>query len=376
MPKEVNPRIILTGGGTGGHRYPLVAVWEEIRRQAPLAQALYVGGEHDMKRMSEVAPELPRCSLATGKLRRYVSWENVRDLGRVVRGYRQAVKIVREYQPQVVMAKGGYVSVPLAWAAARAGIPVVTHESDAVLGLANRLVGRSARVICTSFEESIYPEQWRSKMIHTGPIIRSELVVASRRRSLELKKWRGLAIPSNKPVILVLGGSQGAAQINDLVFQALPALLKLGLVVIHQTGPAHYETALTRRQRLPALKRSGYQVADYLQVEEMGRCLRRANLAISRAGSSIFELALFGLPSILIPLSTSAGGHQAKNATYFAQRDAAVVLDGEKASATDLVEAVKQVINPGRAQVLSDNVKRLGQPKGAKLVAEQVLQYV
>lgn len=352
-------RVVLSGGGTGGHRLPVLAVLERLRAAGEV-KAYYFGTETDIASPEIKASGLSTVAITSGKLRRYLSWRNLSDLYLVWRGYTLAKKALAEIKPYVVFVKGGYVSIPVALAARRLGIPVITHESDAHLGLANRIIGRRADRVATSFPTTVFPRSWQGRLVETGPIIRRSLLGA-----------KPLAVSKKRPVVLVLGGSQGAARVNRLVWAALPWLVNRA-TVIHQTGTKDAPEARAVKERLGGGR--NYQPTPYF--ESLDRELARADLVISRSGSTVFELALFGLPTILIPLSTSAGDHQMKNARYFEKMGAAVVLDERHLTDRQFQAVVRRLLrSSARRQALGRAIAALARTKGAEKVAELIMAY-
>lgn len=326
--------------------------------------AYYFGTAADVASPEIVASGWPTVTITSGKLRRYFSWRNLTDAGLVWRGWRTALAALKQLQPDVVFVKGGYVSVPVALAARRLHIPVITHESDAVIGLANRLISRAARVVAVTYPVDSYALGARRKLRWTGPIIRPELAG---------DVWRSRPKPKQ---IMILGGSQGAKRINELIFDSLDELTKL-VTVRHQTGGAGIEEARQRRQALSVGQRRRYQPVDFISdPAELVAELAKSDLVISRGGSTVFELALLGMPAILIPLSTSAGGHQSANAAHFKRHRAAVVLDETKVTAAELTTVIKRLLaSSSRRAALSRQMRQLAVEDGAANVARLILEH-
>jgi len=370
-------KIGLTGGGTGGHRIPLVAVCQELHAQNAAAKLFYVGSSADCQSPEIKGLAIPTYTVAAGKLRRYFDWATFGDVIRVWQGFWQARRILKEQHPIVLFSKGGFVSVPVVLAAATLRIPIITHESDVVMGLANRISSRFARTICTAYPIEHYRSLPKQKLVMTGNLIRHELVVAAKKSPTAKSGYTvgGRAVASGKPSIVVLGGSQGAHRINELVAALLPQLLPT-FTVIHQSGSGDAEWLQQKRQALPAELKTAYFPIASLNVDELGSALAAAFIIISRAGSVISELALFGKPTVLIPLSSSAGGHQLRNATIYANKNAAVLLTEEHLTSGKLLSTLQKLYKdePYR-QSLEKNLQRLREKNGSAAVAKLLLAY-
>ena len=320
-------KIILTGGGTAGHVTPNLALLPALKERgfSPVYIGTYTGME---KGLAEDAG-LPYYGISSGKLRRYFSLRNFTDPFRVLKGYSDAKKILKEVKPSVVFSKGGFVTVPVVRAAASLGIPVVIHESDMTPGLANKLSYGAASKICCNFPETVKllpPE----KAVLTGSPIRQELFEGSREKALAFTGLSG-----KKPVLLVVGGSLGAGPVNDVVRAALPQLLA-SFDIVHLCGKGKTDESLNGTE--------GYVQYEYIS-SEMADLFALADLVISRAGANaICEIRALAIPNVLIPLSAAASrGDQILNANSFAERGFSLVLPEEEATAETLLSAVRSV---------------------------------
>ena len=234
MPKL---KVVFAGGGTGGHRWPLIAVYDALKKVHSV-KAWYFGTDTDVESAEIRSRDWEVVTITSGKLRRYWSTRNISDLFLVWRGWRLAAKHLVEIKPDVIFVKGGYVSVPVALAARKLRIPLITHESDTVLGLANRIIAQLAKSVAVSYPVTTYGSKRLHKMVYTGPIIRDDLL-----------KVRPITKKGRVPKILVLGGSQGAARINQLIWSSIELLVERAQIT-HQTGPAGLVTADSVRQEL------------------------------------------------------------------------------------------------------------------------------
>ncbi len=287
-------KIVLTGGGTAGHVTPNIALLPALRQAG--YEISYMGSYDGIEKRLIADFDIPYTGISTGKLRRYLDIRNLTDPFRVIKGFSEARKYLKSYCPDVVFSKGGFVSVPVVRAAAALGIPCILHESDMTPGLANRLCFPVAKKICCNFPETMQmlPE---GKAVLTGSPIRSELAQGNRIAGLDL-----CGFTANRPVILVIGGSLGAANVNKAVRDALPRLLE-DFQVVHLCGKDKIDNLL--------LTTSGYKQFEYVKTE-LKDLFAMADIVISRAGAnSICELLALKKPNVLIPLpAASSRGDQ------------------------------------------------------------------
>ena len=296
--------------------------------------------------------------ITSGKLRRYLSFENFVDFFKVWGAFWQAYWILLKEKPQVLFSKGGYVSLPVAWAAWARGIPVVTHESDLVPGLATRLIAKVARKVCVSFREST--NYFGSKAVWTGNPVRSEILQGDKQRGYALT---GFTV--SKQTILVMGGSQGARSINEVLEQILPELVK-NLQVVHITG----------KHQL-AFKSPNYFAAEFLK-EELKDIYAISDLLVARAGAAtLFELAAVSKPSILIPLGPPASrGEQLKNAELFSNQGAAFVIKPADLNAENLLKSITDLSsNEKLRQEMSQKIAKFYTKEAAHEIRKILEQY-
>ena len=319
-------KIILTGGGSAGHVTPNLALLPQL--QAEGIEVHYIGTADGIERtiVSERS-DITYHVISSGKLRRYFSWKNFTDPFRVLRGMFQARRIMREVKPAAVFSKGGFVSVPVVIAAHGKHIPVVTHESDYTPGLANKINAKFADKICVTFEDTL--SHVGAKGVHTGTPIRPELYEGDKERGLSF-----LGFDDKKPILLVMGGSLGAAAVNDAVRAALPKLL-LSYDIVHLCGKGKVEESLAQ---------PGYRQFEYVN-EELADVLAATDIVVSRAGANaVFEFLALSKPALLIPLPRSASrGDQILNAGYFARKGFAMVLEQESLTPETLLDAVNDL---------------------------------
>jgi UDP-N-acetylglucosamine--N-acetylmuramyl-(pentapeptide) pyrophosphoryl-undecaprenol N-acetylglucosamine transferase len=338
-------RIVLTGSGSGGHFYPLIAIAEAIitrsREQKLLAPELCLMAPDAYDPDALARHGISYQYVPAGKMRRYASFANIADMVRTLLGSLVALWKLFKLYPDVIMSKGSYTSVPIILAAIFLRIPIVIHESDAQPGRANKLAARFARAIAVTYdtESPYFPAQ---KTLRTGIPTRGRLL-----KPAASDPYAELGItPAGRPLIFVLGGSQGAERINDLIATSLDLLLS-HYTILHQTGEAHAaivtETAHALTKQKENLLR--YHVRGFLDVDAMSAALRACALVISRAGSgSINEIALSGKPSILIPIPEEISHDQRLNAYTYARTGAAIVMEEKNLTPHLLVAEIDRIM--------------------------------
>ena len=375
--KKIN--IVYTGGGTSGHRAPLIAVHQALA-QIAIVKATYIGTKEDAQ--SKDIKTLTKYDVViheieAGKFRRYWSVDNFKDIPKIFKGYFQAKKIILESQAQIIFAKGGFVSVPVVMAAKSLKIPIITHESDVVMGLANRFNSKKAKVICTAYPKEYYRGINKTKLIYTGNLIREELIHIAKSKIIKKKiKIGGRRLEASKPILLILGGSQGSHRINEIII-SLQGVLSEKYIIVHQTGVGDIEWLNSKRQETSVEEQKSYFPIDILNVSQLADILKMSNLVISRSGSIISEIALFGKPTILIPLASSAGGHQLRNARIFEEKGGAKIIKEENLTPKKLLDLIVKIHNSDKTlKKMEKGMKSLKDSKGAKRVAKIIIKNV
>lgn len=320
-------RIILTGGGTAGHVTPNIALLPRLKELGYDIQ--YIGSYTGIEKELIEPFGIPYHGISSGKLRRYFSVQNFTDPFRVLKGFREAHKLIRQLKPDVIFSKGGFVSVPVVLAGKRCKVPVIIHESDMTPGLANKIAIPSAAKVCCNFPETLksLPE---GKAVLTGSPIRQELLSGNKIAAMDMCHFT-----SDKPVILVIGGSLGAVAVNNAVREALPELLK-DFQIIHLCGKGKMNESLKDVE--------GYCQFEYIK-NELRNLFALADIVISRAGANaICELLALHKPNLLIPLSANASrGDQILNARSFERQGFSLVLEEEQLTKETLLAAVKNL---------------------------------
>ena len=320
-------RIILTGGGTAGHVTPNIALLPRLKELGYDIHYIgsYTGIEKDLIKQFEI----PYHGISSGKLRRYFSVQNFTDPFRVLKGFREANKLIKELNPDVIFSKGGFVSVPVVMAGKRRHVPTIIHESDMTPGLANKISIPSATKVCCNFPETL-EHLPKEKAVLTGSPIRQELLEGSRSAALEF-----CGLTDDKPVILIIGGSLGSVAVNNAVRSVLPELLK-DFHVIHLCGKGKMDDSLK------SLK--GYVQFEYIQ-NQLKDLFALTDVVISRAGANaICELLALHKPNLLIPLSANASrGDQILNARSFERQGFSIVLEEEELNKDTLLDSIHKL---------------------------------
>lgn len=321
-------KILMTGGGTAGHVTPNIALMPALKEAG--YEISYIGSYEGMEKELIKEQGIPYYGISSGKLRRYFDWKNFSDPFKVLKGYGEAVHLIKKLKPDVVFSKGGFVSVPVIFAAKHCHVPAIIHESDLTPGLANRLAIPKAEKVCCNFPETLQylPD---GKAVLTGSPIRQELLHGSRERAIALCGFKD----DKKPVLLIVGGSLGSKNINNAVRSILPELLS-NFQIIHLCGKGNLDASLQGVV--------GYAQFEYAK-EELTDFFALADLVISRAGAnSICELLALHKPNILIPLSQAASrGDQILNAKSFRKQGFSYVLQEEQLTKETLLAAVSEV---------------------------------
>lgn len=369
----MSKRIVLVGGGSGGHVYPLMAVAEALRATDPAAE-LIVFGEGPFLDRAMKESGLPYVRILAGKLHRYFNPLIIWDIIKSVLGFFQNLWLMLRYMPDAVFCKGGYVSVMPALVAKMYAIPVYTHESDSVPGVANRIIGKLATAVFTSFE-SAAPYFKAGKSILVGNPVRPELLNGDKSAALSQFNFR-----ADKKIILVAGGSQGAKRINDAILEALNQLVQ-SFQIIHQAGDSQLAVVKASVDQLmkegeksygPVIS-ANYRLYPFFNSQDQALAYAAADIIISRGGASnIFEIASLGKPAIIIPITNSASDHQMQNAVEF-QKYGAVVIEEANITPHIIVNQLQELLQPDRYASVSAKVKTFAKPAAATQIAQALL---
>jgi UDP-N-acetylglucosamine--N-acetylmuramyl-(pentapeptide) pyrophosphoryl-undecaprenol N-acetylglucosamine transferase len=319
-------RIILTGGGTAGHVSPNIALIPDLQNDG--WEVIYIGSQNGIEKQLVSAVNIPYYGIASGKLRRYFSWQNFIDPFKVIKGVFDAYGAIAKIKPQVIFSKGGFVTVPVIFAGWLQRVPIIIHESDFSSGLANRLSIPFANLICVTFPETVqHLSKYGSKVKHTGLPIRRDLLRGNPELGRQL-----CGFTADLPVLFVVGGSTGSARINQAL-RAILDKLTVSYQVVHACGKGNIDPNLEGHPHYRQFEYLGTELADVLAM---------ADLVVSRSGANaVFELLTLRKPNLLIPLSKkSSRGDQILNAQSFRSRGYSAVLEEEHLTDTNLLAAI------------------------------------
>jgi len=363
---EDNLRIIISGGGTGGHIFPAIAIANAIKAMQPTAQIIFVGalGRMEMQRVPAAGYDikgLPICGFNRKNL-----LKNFAVLFKIWKSQRMAKRIIKDFKPMVAVGVGGYASGPTLNQCAAMGIPCLIQEQNSYAGVTNKLLAKKASRICVAYEgmERFFP---KDKIVLTGNPVRQQLLDTQLTKAEAL---RSFALEPSRKTILIVGGSLGARTINESVLAHLEEIKASGVQVIWQTGKIYFEDIkrqLAEKEAMPMLKPTDF-------IADMGAAYRAADLVISRAGaSSISEFCLIGKPVILVPSPNVAEDHQTKNALALVNRQAAQLVKDAEATEKLIPLALKTVNNDQTLSLLSHNIKQMALRNSAETIAKEVI---
>lgn len=370
-------RIFFTGGGTGGHIFPIIAIVREIKKISKKEiDFFYLGPKDKFSKIFLSQEGIKVKTIFAGKIRRYFTlksfFQNLLDiLFKIPVGILQSFFYIFVFAPDLIFSKGGFGSVPTIIAGWLLRVPIFLHESDAVPGMVNRFFAKLSLEIFVSFPRTLYFSP--KKMLLVGNPIRKELLEGSKKEAKDFFK-----LSNEKPVVLILGGSQGSQRINDKILEILPEILK-EFEIIHQTGEKNFQEIKTESEViLPPELEKFYHPFPFLNEEALKQAYAVSDLIVSRAGSgSIFEIAAVGKPSILIPLPEAAQNHQFKNAYTFARTGASIVLEEENFTPHFFLEKLRYLLsNFNELEKMSLSAKEFSKPLAAKIIANYILDYL
>jgi UDP-N-acetylglucosamine--N-acetylmuramyl-(pentapeptide) pyrophosphoryl-undecaprenol N-acetylglucosamine transferase len=357
-------RFIISGGGTGGHIYPAVAIANQIRSVHPQADILFVGakGRMEMTRVPEAGYPI------IGGLQRRLTLANLSFPFKVISSIRAARRIIQDFKPDAVVGVGGYASAPVLFAGTSLGVPSLIQEQNSYAGITNKLLSKRVNKICVAYEgmESFFPAQ---KLVLTGNPVRQDIVQADDKRA-EGQAFFHLA--ADKKTILVIGGSLGARTINQSTLLHLQQLADAGYQLIWQTGKNYFSQA---QDALASLAVPGMQAFDF--IRRMDLAYAAADVVISRAGAlSISELCLVGKPVILVPSPNVAEDHQTKNAMALVKAQAALLVKDADARDHLYEAALALLANAGQQRALAQNIRAFGRPNAAAAIVDEILKLI
>lgn len=365
MSKEL--RVIISGGGTGGHIFPAIAIANELKARVSGVKILFVGaeGRMEMERVPKAGYEIR--GLKIMGLSRKNMLKNVKVLYHYMKSKQESRNIVREFKPDVAIGVGGYASGPCVGAAGDMDVPVLLQEQNSYAGVTNKMLSKKAKSICVAYEgmDKFFPVE---KIVMTGNPIRSELCANNITRELAAKAF---GLDPSKRTILIVGGSLGARTVNESVLRNLELIRQQNVQIIWQTGKFYSQEiadALAEKG-----KPANLYVCDF--IADMAKAYKAADLVISRAGAcSISELQVLGKPCILVPSPNVAEDHQTKNAMALVKKDAAVCVRDNEARMTLIPRAIEIVNDALRLSSLAQNIALMGKPEATKQIVDEILR--
>ena len=365
MKKEY--RIIVSGGGTGGHIFPALSIADAIKRKHPTAKILFVGADNrmEMQRVPDAGYEIVGLPIAGFDRKNLL--KNIKVLWLILKSQRMGKKIIKDFAPEGAVGVGGYASGPTLKMAASMNIPTLIQEQNSYAGVTNKILAKKAKVICVAYDgmERFFPHE---KIKLTGNPVRKSLIDMRSNRSEALKR---MGLEEGKKCVLIVGGSLGARSINESIMAQIELIrANSDIQFVWQTGKLYFEEM---KQRVAAAgKPDNLTVTDF--VSNMADALSAANLVVSRAGAgSISEFALLGKAVILVPSPNVSEDHQTKNAMALVEKDAAIYVADAKAKEELVAKAIETVNDDTKIASLEENIEKMGRPNAAEEIAEEVM---
>jgi UDP-N-acetylglucosamine--N-acetylmuramyl-(pentapeptide) pyrophosphoryl-undecaprenol N-acetylglucosamine transferase len=366
MNRQEHKRIIISGGGTGGHIFPAISVANALRKTDPEIDILFVGAEGRMEMEKVPASGYRIIGLPVAGFYRKLTFQNFTVLFRLFKSLFAAKKIINEFNPDVVIGFGGYASGPVLRQAGRMGIPTLIQEQNSYAGVTNRLLARKASVICVAYDgmQKYFPAE---KIIRTGNPVRQNFDDIDILKDEALTFFR---LKKGSPVVLVLGGSLGAGTINKSLSSSLQKMIDSDLQWLWQTGK-NYFNDIKEKVSHSACK----SISVHPFINRMDYAFAAADIIVSRAGAgTISELCLVGKPVILVPSPNVAEDHQSRNAAALSEKKAALVVSDKQAVKCLVDEAIKLVANTKKRNIISENIKKMAERDADIRIAEEVLK--
>ncbi|MCS6796590.1 MAG: undecaprenyldiphospho-muramoylpentapeptide beta-N-acetylglucosaminyltransferase [Raineya sp.] len=359
-------RVIISGGGTGGHIYPAIAIANELKHQAPATEILFVGANNRMEMQKVPLAGYKIIGLDIAGIQRKLSLENLRFPIKLFKSLKNAREIIKEFRPDVCVGVGGYASAPTLLMASFMKIPTLIQEQNSYAGIANKVLARKAQKICVAYPQmdKYFP---KGKIVFTGNPVRKDILELENKRATALQYF---GLHENKKTLLIIGGSLGARTINLSIQKNLKRLIENDIQVIWQTGKHFYTTA---QRSVADEKTSLIKVFEFINVMDLAYAA--ADVVISRAGAlSISELCLAGKPCILVPSPNVAEDHQTKNAQVLVNNKAALMVADKHAEAFLVGDAIDLLYDELLQKELQRNIKRFAKPNAAQEIVREIMQ--
>lgn len=370
-------RVLLTGGGTGGHIYPALAVARRLQEMDSEVELLYVGTKRGLESTIVPREKIPFKTIEIEGFMRSLNFEgikyNLRSIHLFLKSISEAKKIIRTFQPDVVLGTGGYVSAPICYAASKEGIATVVHEQNSFLGLTNKFLLRYIDRLAISFDD-IYEQmkKYQEKVVFTGNP-RAQEVNSANLPMID----HVLGLDVTKPIALIFGGSRGAPKINQAVVEAYPILRTRGYQIIFVPGEEHYKKIVKQLNDVSPLARNPHFVVRPY-IDHMIDILRNVSVIVSRSGATtIAEITVLGIPSVLIPSPYVTDDHQTKNAQSLVNNEAAILLKEDQLSGKSLLSKLDELMNSvNKRSFMSERARELGQPRATDQLIQVMLDEV
>lgn len=366
MNLQNHRKVIISGGGTGGHIYPAISIANALRKIDPSVEILFVGAEGRMEMEKVPAAGYRIIGLPVAGINRRYKLKNFTVIIKLLRSLRLAKKIIKDFNPDVVVGVGGYASGPVLRLSARMGIPTLIQEQNSYAGVTNKLLAKKAAVICVAYDgmEKYFPAD---KIIRTGNPVRQNF---ENLPDLKEEALRFFNLRTGYPVILILGGSLGAGSINKCLTDNIRLMIDSDCQWLWQTGKYYYDSIIKVASRT-----TGDNISIHAFIDRMELAFAAADIIVSRAGAgTISELCLVGKPVILVPSPNVAEDHQTKNAQALVEKNAALMIDDEKAEKILVAEAIKLVADRQTRSVFSENIIKLAEYDADLRIAGEVLK--
>lgn len=350
-------KIVISGGGTGGHIYPALALIREIQKKHKNCSFLYIGTEKGLESTLVPRENIPFKSIHITGFKRKISFDNVKTVARFIKGVSESKKMLKEFNADVVIGTGGYVCGPVVYAAAKLGIPTIIHEQNSVPGLTNKFLSRYSTKIAVCFEEAkaFFPAD---KTVLTGNPRASEVLSYSGKKGLET-----VGLDSTKPVVLVVGGSRGAKAINEAILKMMSEIGEKPYQLLYVTGDVHYE----KIQEEMGLIGNPSNVVVKSFVHNMPEVLAGVDLVVARSGATtLAELTALGVPSILIPSPYVTNNHQEKNANSLVVNEAAVMIREKDLTGAKLLSTIDEILLSDDLGKMKLAAKKMGVPDASE----------
>lgn len=364
-------RVVVTGGGTGGHVYPALAIAQGLLKAQPGIEVLYIGTNRGLEAEVVARAGLPLATITVQGLERRRLWKNFKALVRLGQGLWEAYRLLHRFRPQVVVGTGGYVCAPVCMVAAALRIPIILHEQNAFPGLTNRLLSRVARTVCLTFPEAKRYFPSGVELITTGLPVRPEIISTDRE-----KARAQLNIKPDQFFILIVGGSQGARSLNYAALSLFRAYQgQPSLRILHVAGRQDYERLKAQAEKSGIYLDEDGNITIVPYLHDMHIALAAADLVIGRAGASFLaEVLVKGLPAILVPYPYAAGNHQEYNARAVARQGAAIIVHDNELTKGKLLRVVKSLLaDPEKLKKMAQASARLGRPDALDKIVARIL---